>query len=152
LAPHLVGIISDTHGLLRPAATAALAGCELIVHAGDVGGAGILAELRRIAPVVAVRGNVDGGPWADRLHAWETREVAGIRIHVRHIREQLDVEGVDVVITGHTHRPVVEKVGGVLFVNPGSAGPRRFRLPVSVARLEIAAGNVEARIVELAVE
>ena len=150
MEPALIGIISDTHGLLRTAAVTALSGCELILHAGDVGGPEILAGLRRIAPVVAVRGNMDDGPWADALGEGETVVVAGLRLHVRHIRVERDAEEADVVITGHSHLPVVERSGGVLYVNPGSAGPRRFRLPVSVAVLEIADGKARARIVEIA--
>ncbi len=150
MEPTLIGIISDTHGLLRPAAVTALSGCELILHAGDVGGPEILAGLRRVAPVVAVRGNIDDGPWADTLCEGETVVVAGLRLHVRHLRVELDAEEADVMISGHSHLPVVERVRGVLYVNPGSAGPRRFRLPVSVAVLDIADGKARARIVEIA--
>lgn len=149
MKPTLVGIISDTHGLLRPGAVTAFAGCELILHAGDVGGPEILAGLRRVAPVVAVRGNVDGGPWADALCEGETVVVSGLRLRVRHIRADLDGDDADVVITGHSHQPAIARVGGVLHVNPGSAGPRRFRLPVTVALLEIADGKAQARIVEV---
>lgn len=150
-----VGLISDTHGLLRPEAVAALAGSEAIIHAGDVGGPEILASLARIAPVTAVCGNVDGGPWAARLSDAETVEIAGRRIHVRHISAEIDLDDrlgpLDVVVTGHSHRPAIARSGGVLWVNPGSAGPRRFRLPVSVATLEISTDAVTARIIELSV-
>jgi hypothetical protein len=154
MKPIQVGIISDTHGLLRPEAVAALNGSEFILHAGDVGGPDILPQLRRIAPVTAVRGNVDEGPWADPLREWETIALAGQRIHLRHILAEVDAEvvaeGIGVVVTGHSHRPLIERVDGVLFVNPGSAGPRRFRLPVTVALLELADGEIGARIVTLA--
>lgn len=150
--PCHVGLISDTHGLLRPEAVAALQGCEIILHAGDVGGPDILPRLRRIAPVTAVRGNVDGGPWADALREWETIALAGRRFHLRHVLAEVDADGCDVVVTGHSHRPLIERVDGVLFVNPGSAGPRRFQLPVTVARLEIAGGAIDARIVTLPTE
>ena len=153
MKPIQVGIISDTHGLLRPEAIAALAGCDAILHAGDIGGPDILAQLRRIAPVTAVRGNVDDGPWATTLREWETITLAGQRIHLRHILTEVDAEvvaeGIGVVVTGHSHRPLIERVDGVLFVNPGSAGPRRFQLPVTVARLELADGEIGARIVTL---
>lgn len=149
MASTRIGLISDTHGLLRPEALDVLAGCELILHAGDVGGPDILAALRRVAPVVAVRGNVDAGPWAEALRVWETVDVAGIRVHLRHIRQERAIEGVDVVVTGHSHRPSVERIAGVLHVNPGSAGPRRFQLPISVALLAIEGGKADATIVEL---
>jgi putative phosphoesterase len=146
-------VISDTHGLLRPEAQAALAGCELIVHAGDVGDPAILDRLREIAPVVAVRGNVDGGAWARALPVTETVEVSGITIHVLHDRNQLDLvpaaAGVRLVVYGHSHTPLIEDDAGVLFLNPGSAGPRRFRLPVSVARVSIDQGTISAEIIEL---
>ncbi len=146
-------MISDTHGLLRPEAQAALAGCELIIHAGDVGDPAILDRLREIAPVVAVRGNVDHGPWAARLPATETVEVGEIAVHVLHDRDRLDLvpaaAGVRMVIYGHSHTPLIEDDAGVLFLNPGSAGPRRFRLPVSVARVSIEGGAIAAEIVEL---
>lgn len=153
MKPIQVGLISDTHGLLRPEVVAALNGCEFILHAGDVGGPDILPQLRRIAPVTAVRGNVDGGPWADALREWETITLAGQRIHLRHILAdvdaEVDAEGIGVVVTGHSHRPLIERIDGVLFINPGSAGPRRFQLPVTVARLELVDGVFSARIVTL---
>jgi putative phosphoesterase len=151
---HIVGVVSDTHGLLRPEALAALQGSDRIVHAGDVGDDAILERLREIAPVAAVRGNNDRGAWASRLPQTHRLEVAGARIFVIHDLAELAVDpvaiGIDIVVCGHSHRPVIERRGSVLYVNPGSAGPRRFRLPISVARLSIADGEVEAELVSLA--
>jgi putative phosphoesterase len=148
-----VGVISDTHGLLRPEAVTALRGSELILHAGDVGGAPVVEGLRAIAPVTAVLGNNDRDPWGRRLPGAATVEVAGVRIHVLHALPDLaldpEEEGVSVVVFGHSHRPESRRRGGVLYFNPGSAGPRRFRLPVTVGRLVIRAGRVSARIVPL---
>jgi putative phosphoesterase len=133
-----IGLISDTHGLLRPEAVAALAGTELILHAGDVGSPEILEKLRRVAPVVAVRGNIDRGTWAEELP--ETAEVEP-GIFVIHDVKALGLDplasGYRVVLSGHSHRPGAREAGGVLYVNPGAAGPRRFRLPVTAAILEI---------------
>lgn len=135
----VIGLIADTHGLLRPEAERALRGVDRIVHAGDVGRADVLARLARIAPVTAVRGNVDGGALAERLPRSAEVETPSGWLHVLHILDELDLEpataGFVAVIHGHSHRPTVERRGGVLYVNPGSAGPRRFRLPVTVARL-----------------
>lgn len=148
----VVGVISDTHGLLRSEAVMALAGSDLIVHAGDIGGGHVLDDLRRIAPVHPVRGNCDGA-WARALPEEETIVVGGLRLHVRHdlARLTLDpvVAGVAVVISGHSHRPEVVRRDGVLYVNPGGAGPRRFALPATVARLKIVDGVAAALIVEL---
>lgn len=150
-----VGLISDTHGKLRPEALAALRGCETILHAGDVGRPEVLEGLRALTPhVIAVRGNVDG-EWASGLPETAEVEIAGRRILVLHDLKQLDVEpravGIDVVVSGHSHQPRIERRDGVLYVNPGSAGPRRFRLPVALARLEISASRLDAAIVELTV-
>src|ERR1022692_4573373 len=135
----IVGLISDTHGLLRPAAVRALAGSDLIIHAGDVGSPEILAALRAVAPVVVVRGNVDTGAWASALPATTVAEVGGTLIYVLHDLNELDLDaaaaGFAVVVSGHSHKPGSAERGGVLFVNPGSAGRRRFKLPVTVARL-----------------
>ena len=124
-----VGLISDTHGLVRPEALAALAGSAHIIHAGDIGVPAVLEALARIAPVTAVRGNNDLGPWAGGLRERETLEIAGTRIYVIHDLAQLDLDpgaaGIDVVVSGHSHRPAKERRGGALYVNPGSAGPRR---------------------------
>jgi putative phosphoesterase len=148
-----IGVISDTHGLVRPEAIAALAGVAHVVHAGDVGGAEVLDALARVAPVTAVRGNNDRGAWADRLPERARVTLVDATILVVHDAQELagePLDGVDVVIAGHSHRPLVERRGAVLHVNPGSAGPRRFRLPIAVARLSIGAGGIEARVVDLA--
>src|SRR4051812_12274544 len=150
-----LGIISDTHGLLRPEALAFLRGCEHIVHGGDIGTAQVLAQLAAIAPVTAVRGNNDKGAWADALPETELFEFNGTYIYAIHDLAQLDIEpssaGVRVVVSGHSHKPVVEHREGVVYVNPGSAGPRRFRLPVAVAELVVNGAEINARIVELQV-
>lgn len=146
-----IGIISDTHGLLRPEAADALADCDLIIHAGDIGGPAVLDELREIAPLVAIRGNID--KWADELPDTEVVEVEGRYLYVLHDLKELDLDanaaGFDVVISGHSHRPRKAIEDGVMFLNPGSAGPRRFTLPVALARLSISADGVDARIFEL---
>lgn len=151
--PHTIGVISDTHGLLRPEAVAALAGVDQIVHAGDVGDPEILAALAQIAPVTAVRGNVDGGPWADALASTEVLELGDVSIYVLHILDALDLDpraaGFQAVIYGHSHRPSAEHRNGVLYLNPGSAGPRRFSLPVSLARLEVEGSKLTHQFVEL---
>jgi putative phosphoesterase len=150
---HLVGVIADTHGLLRPQAAAALAGCELIVHAGDVGSPAIVGELRRVAPVVVVRGNVDVEAWARGLPEIAVAEVGGVRLYVLHDLARLDLDpaaaGFAAVISGHSHISAIVERGGVLYVNPGSAGPRRFALPASVALLRIRGGAVSADLVTL---
>jgi putative phosphoesterase len=149
-----VGLISDTHGLLRPEAIELLRGASHIIHAGDIGGADILSGLRALAPLTAVRGNNDHAPWARGVRATETVRLGEVRIHVVHDLAELAIdpaaEDVRVVVSGHSHRPRVEERAGVLYVNPGSAGPRRFRLPVALARLEIAGTDVQAAIEELA--
>jgi uncharacterized protein len=150
-----IGVISDTHGLLRPQAVAALQGSALIIHAGDVGRPEILDELRHIAPVVAVRGNVDRDAWARNLPHSEIVEHDGVRLYVIHILEDLDLDpptaSFHAVIAGHTHRPKMETKDGVLYFNPGSAGPRRFTLPISVGRLSIADGKLRGEIIHLQV-
>jgi hypothetical protein len=150
-----IGLISDTHGLLRPEALEALRGCARIVHAGDIGSAAILEALGAIAPVCAVRGNNDRGPWAEALPASVTIDCGGLLLHVLHDLAGLAIDpaanGVAVVVAGHSHRPAVVERDGVLLVNPGSAGPRRFSLPISVAVLEAGGPGPRARIVELAV-
>ena len=149
----LVGVISDTHGLVRPQALAALAGVDHIIHAGDIGGPEVLTALRALAPVTAVRGNNDQQPWADAIRERETITLGSVTIHVLHDVKELDLDpatsGVHAVIAGHSHRPRIERRDGVLFLNPGSAGPRRFTLPVAVARLRVEPGRLEAEIVEL---
>jgi len=149
-----VGVISDTHGLLRPEATAFLRGCNHIVHGGDVGSENVLRELSVIAPITAVRGNNDQGPWARALPETELVQFGEVFVYVIHDLAQLDIEpqaaGVGVVVSGHSHQPAIQKRNGVLYVNPGSAGPRRFKLPIAVAELNVAGKSVTSRIVELA--
>jgi len=141
-----IGVISDTHGLLRPEALDALRGSNRIVHAGDVGGPEILDQLREIAPVTAVRGNVDHGLWVRALPKTEVLEADRTAIYVIHILSELDIKpesaGFAAVIYGHSHIPKLETKNGVIFLNPGSAGPRRFNLPVTVGRLTIESGKV----------
>lgn len=150
-----IGVISDTHGLLRPEALAALAGVSHILHAGDVGSAEVLTGLRAIAPVRAVRGNNDTAPWANDLPQSDTLEVAGRSLYVLHEIAHLTVDpaaaGFAAVITGHSHKAAVFSKDGVVFVNPGSAGPRRFKLPVTVAVLEVSSERIDAKIHELSV-
>jgi putative phosphoesterase len=148
-----VGLISDTHDLLRPEVTEFLRGSDRIIHAGDICSPPILEELGALAPVTAVRGNNDRGAWAQRLRETELLEVGGIFVYVIHDLAQLDIDppaaGVQVVVSGHSHKPLVERRDGILFVNPGSAGPRRFKLPIAVGELAISGASVAARIVEL---
>jgi putative phosphoesterase len=150
---HRIGLISDTHGLLRPEALAFLCGCEHIVHGGDIGDAAILEALAAIAPLTAVRGNNDRGAWAEAVPETALVEFGGVRLYAIHDLAQLGIDpaaaGVRVVVSGHSHRPRAEERDGVLYVNPGSAGPRRFRLPISAAELKIDDGMVTPRIVEL---
>jgi putative phosphoesterase len=148
-------VISDTHGVLRPEATAALAGSDVIVHAGDIGSTAVLDALRAIAPVVAVRGNNDRDAWAASLPEEVITDVGGLRVCVVHDVKALAIdaedEAIDVVIAGHSHRPSIERRGRLLLVNPGSAGPRRFSLPVTVARLTSSTPGANAEIVALEV-
>jgi len=150
----IVGVISDTHGLLRPQAVAALKGVDHILHAGDVGGQDILDALARIAPVTAIRGNVDTEPWAEGIAEIEVVELGGILIYMLHDLGRLDLKpeaaGMDVVVYGHSHQPKMEEKNGVLYFNPGSAGPRRFQLPVSLGRLVVEDGRARAEVIELA--
>jgi uncharacterized protein len=152
---HVLGVISDTHGMLRPEAVKALEGVEMIIHAGDIGAPEVLEALRAIAPVVAVRGNNDKGDWAYSLPETEVVEVGAITLYVLHDIKTLDLDplaaGFAAVISGHSHRPTLVKRQDVLFLNPGSAGPRRFKLPVSLARLAIREDAIDARLVELTV-
>jgi uncharacterized protein len=152
---HVLGVISDTHGLIRSEAIKALDGVEMIIHAGDIGTPEVLQALHAIAPVVAVRGNNDKGEWAHALPETEVIEVRGVTLYVLHDAKALDLDpaaaGFHAVISGHSHRPTMAKRQGVLFLNPGSAGPRRFKLPVSVARLTIRGGIIDAQLIELAV-
>lgn len=148
-----IGVISDTHGLLRPEAVHALAGCAHILHAGDVGNDAILDVLRTIAPLTAVRGNVDHGGMCGKLPATETIDLDGKLIYMLHAREDLDLHphaaGIAAVIFGHSHQPEISWANGVLYFNPGSAGPRRFRLPVTVGILECSSDTLTPSIVPL---
>ena len=149
----VIGVISDTHGLLRPEAVTALLGSDYIIHAGDVGDPQILDRLGAIAPVTAVRGNVDHGAWAQKIPATNVLEVGNVSIYVLHVIQELDLKPeaakFAAVVYGHSHVPTQEVKNGVLYFNPGSAGPRRFKLPVSVGRLTIKAGKIDAQILLL---
>jgi uncharacterized protein len=151
----MIGIISDTHGLLRPEARERLAGVDHIIHAGDIGGPEVIAGLRELAPTTAIRGNVDRGQWAnDHPHTdWLT--LGGRTIYVLHNLNELDLDpaaaGIDVVVSGHSHQPKIETVDGVLYLNPGSAGPRRFTLPIALAILELSGDALQPRIHQLTV-
>jgi uncharacterized protein len=153
LAVIRVGLISDTHGLLRADAMAFLQGSDYILHAGDICDPHILEQLAALAPTTAVRGNNDHGPWADRLQETQLLRVGLISIYVIHDLAQLDIDlearNIGVVVSGHSHKPHADKRDGVLYVNPGSAGPRRFKLPIAVGELTIDGRSVSARIVEL---
>jgi uncharacterized protein len=148
-----IGVISDTHGLLRPEAVQCLAGVAHIIHAGDIGRPEIIADLRQIAPVIAIKGNVDTADWAARYPATRTVKLGGRAIHVLHDVHQLKLDpvsrGIDVVISGHSHRPGIETVDGVLYLNPGSAGPRRFSLPITLATIELSRSGIRPVIHDL---
>jgi uncharacterized protein len=152
---HRVGVLSDTHGQLRAEAVQALLNVEVIVHAGDVGKPEVLEGFAQIAPVFAVRGNVDRSAWAQALPLTRALEVGGAWLYVLHDQNELDINpaaaGIAVVISGHTHKPALEERQGVHYLNPGSAGPRRFRFPVSLAILEIEAGQVGIELITLPV-
>ena len=152
-SPTRIGLISDTHGLLRPQAIEALRGSEMILHAGDVGKPEILTALREIAPVIAVRGNVDKSDWAHRLPETVVAEAGKVLLYVLHDVHALDLNpaaaGFNVVVSGHSHQPGKFERGGVLYINPGSAGPRRFQLPVTVARLDLSRTPFGVEFVEL---
>lgn len=148
-----IGVISDTHGLVRPEAKAALSGIDYLVHAGDIGKPEVLEDLGEIAPLTVIRGNIDN--WASDLPDTEVLEVAGRYLYVLHSVHDLDLDpkaaGFDVVISGHSHKPSVSEEDGVLYLNPGSAGPRRFTLPIAVAKLYVSDSSVSAEIIELSV-
>ena len=149
----LIGVISDTHGLVRPEAIEALSGVDMILHAGDIGNAAVLDKLGEIAPVVAVRGNNDRGDWAESLPEWEVVEIGNVSIYMLHDLQEIDITAAgafQVVVSGHSHKPLVEERRGVLYLNPGSAGPRRFSLPVSLAHLRVVAGSaIKPKLIEL---
>jgi putative phosphoesterase len=148
-----VGVLSDTHGLLRPEARAFLVGCDYIIHGGDIGTAAVLQEIAAIAPLTAVRGNIDTGAWARELRDTELVRLGGVFAYVIHDLKRLDLEPqaaqVNVVISGHSHQPLILERDGVLFLNPGSCGPRRFRLPISIGELRITGTRLQARTIEL---
>jgi uncharacterized protein len=148
-----VGLISDTHGLLRPEALTFLRGSDFIVHAGDIGDVKVLEQLRGLAPLTAVRGNNDKGYWAKAIAETEVLQVGEVCIYVLHDLAELDLDpvsaGFQVVVSGHSHQPRIEERDGVMYVNPGSSGPRRFKLPIAVAELHVAGSSVKAKIVEL---
>ena len=150
-----IGLIADTHNLLRPEALAALQGVAHLIHAGDIGGPHILADLERIAPLSVVRGNNDQDSWADAIPERLTLRFGAIALHVLHDLKQLDIDpaaqGIDVVIAGHSHKPLHEKRNGVLYLTPGSAGPRRFKLPIGVGILHIEDGRARAKLITLEV-
>jgi putative phosphoesterase len=149
----VIGVVSDTHGLLRPEALKHLNGVDRIIHAGDIGAPNVLEKLQSLAPVDAVRGNNDKGAWAEAIPETLLLEIRGHQIHVLHDLNQIDLSpsaaGLSVVISGHSHKPVVAEREGVLFINPGSLGPRRFRLPIALAKLYISAESVRGEIIEL---
>jgi uncharacterized protein len=148
-----IGIISDTHGLLRPEAIECLAGVDHIIHAGDIGRPDVIAGLRKIAPTTAVRGNVDRDEWAAAYPLTARVTLGGRSFHVLHNLAELDIDpaaaGIDVIVSGHSHRPRIETVAGVLYLNPGSAGPRRFSLPIALATLELSGDAIRPRLVDL---
>jgi putative phosphoesterase len=150
-----VGLISDTHGVLRPEAVEALRGCDVLIHAGDVGDPEVLEQLRALAPTFAVRGNVDRGAWAMELPVTEVVEVHGRSIYVLHDLSELDLDplaaGFAAVVSGHSHQPSIQSRNGVYYINPGSAGPRRFKLPVTLALIRMTDGDLRPEIVELGV-
>ncbi len=150
----IIGVISDTHGLLRPEAVELLRGSEHIIHAGDIGSPEIIPELRKIAPVTAIRGNVDTQAWAQVFAETEVVELGELHIYVIHDANAIDLNpkaaSFAAVISGHSHQPKQETKNGVLYFNPGSAGPRRFKLPISVGRMEIVDGTVSAEILAFA--
>ena len=149
----VIGIISDTHGIMRPSALRALQGCDLILHAGDIGSPDVLDSLRAVAPVIAVRGNTDTGAWARILPQTEIVVTGGMLFCLVHDLSGLDIDpraaGLRAVISGHSHRPSSAEDGGILYLNPGSAGPRRFSLPVTLARITIRKGRLDSEIIHL---
>ena len=151
----IIGVISDTHGLVRPEAIRALKGADLLIHAGDIGRPEVIVALKSVASVVAVRGNIDRDEWARNLPETEVVEFGDLLIYVLHDIKKIDLDpgkaGFCAVISGHSHCPSITRRNGVLFLNPGSAGPRRFKLPVSIARLRVKGASVDAEVIELSV-
>ena len=148
----VIGVISDTHGLLRPEVLPVFKDVQMILHAGDIGSPEVLEGLRTTAPVTAVRGNNDKGEWANAIAEFEVAKLGSVAIYMLHDVKELDpavLAGFQVVVSGHSHRPSVDRRDGVLFLNPGSAGPRRFKLPISVARLTIRGSSIRAKLIEL---
>jgi putative phosphoesterase len=148
----IVGAISDTHGLLRPEVLKLFKSVDLILHAGDIGDPQILEQLTVLAPTIAVRGNNDKGEWARRIPESRQIDVGGISIFMIHDVKEITASchsGADVILSGHSHKPSIERRGGILYLNPGSAGPRRFKLPVSVARITVSKSQVTARLIEI---
>jgi putative phosphoesterase len=148
-----IGIISDTHGLLRPEAVERLAGVDHVIHAGDIGRPDVIADLRKIAPTTAVRGNVDRDEWAAGYPLTALVKLGGRSFYVLHNLAELDLDpaaaGIDVVVSGHSHRPKIETVNGVVYLNPGSAGPRRFSLPIALATLDLSGDVIRPCIVDV---
>ncbi|WP_035276667.1 metallophosphoesterase family protein [Desulforegula conservatrix] len=149
----IIGVISDTHGLLRPKALNMLSGSDIIIHAGDIGEIDIIHKLEDIAPLYAVRGNTDRSSWPRKIPSWEIVQFEGLNIYVRHILGEMDIDpasaSIDIVITGHTHMPKIDWKNGILFFNPGSAGPIRDRLPVTVGKIIINESGPEPEIIRL---
>jgi putative phosphoesterase len=146
----MIGLISDTHGLLRPAALDALRGCDWIIHAGDIGAPDILGRLRELAPVTAIRGNIDTGAWAQSLPETTDADLGGVRFHVVHDLHTLGpIPACDIIVSGHSHKPSETRRDGVLYLNPGSAGPRRFKLPITVARLDLSAHPYQVEFIDV---
>ncbi len=152
---NIIGVISDTHGLMRQEALDALQGSDLILHAGDVGALDVLRALEKIAPVIAVRGNNDRGDWADGMPLTQLVEIGSVKIYLIHDLKEIELQpkeaGFGVVVSGHSHKPQITKRDGTLFLNPGSAGPKRFKLPVSLAKLTISGRHFNAELMQLAV-
>ena len=152
--PQRIGLISDTHGLIRPEALEALRGSDCLIHAGDIGKLEVLTALEAIAPIFAIKGNIDNQPWARRLPDTRKITLATTKIFVIHNVNELPFDaaarGIRVVISGHSHKPAIQTKNNVLFVNPGSAGPRRFKLPICVGRLIVNGQRIDAEIIELA--
>ncbi len=149
----ILGVISDTHGLVRAGAIRMLQGCDTIFHAGDIGTPEVLETLRAIAPVIAVRGNTDHGSWSSCLHEQETAEINGMLFHILHDLSRIDLDphtaGIRAVISGHSHRPLMDERSGILYLNPGSAGPRRFSLPVTAALIHMHGRRLRSEIIHL---